>query len=115
MGSYTANLPTLTIDAGFASSSVLTGFEDASALIIMGPATLTGTCTVRVAKESDGVTSSSTWADYQSGGSDVTITSGGNAVQFTPPLAGSLILVSAASEAALRVFQVQKRFSVGGA
>ncbi len=115
MGSYTANLPTMTIDSGFASSSVLTGFEDASALIIMGPATLTGTCTVRVATESSGITASSTWSDYQSGGSDVTIATGANAVQFTPPLAGSLILVSAAAEAGLRVFQVQKRFSVGGA
>lgn len=115
MGSYTANLPTLTIDSGFASSSVLTGFEDASALIIMGPATLTGTITVRVATESSGVTSSSTWADYQSGGSDITIGTGGNAVQFSPPLSGSLILVSSTSEAARRYFQVQKRFSVGGA
>ena len=115
MGMYTANLPTLTIDSGFASSSVLTGFEDASALIIMGPTALTGTITIRIATESDGVTSSSTWTDYQSGGSDVTITAG-NAVQFTPPVAGSLILVSsAASEAARRYFQVQKKFGVGGA
>ena len=119
MGMYTANLPTITMDAGFASSSILTGFEDASALIIMGPAALTGTITVRVATESDGVTASDTWSDYQSGGSDVTITAG-NAVQFTPPLAGSIILVSSAGqpgggEAARRVFQVQKKFGVGGA
>ena len=113
MGSYTANLPTLTIDSGFASSSVLTGFEDASALIIMAPTTLTGTITVRVATESSGVTASSTWADYQSGGSDITLAAG-NAVQLTPPLAGSIILVSSATEAARRYFQVQKRFSVGG-
>ena len=51
MGSYTCNLPTLTIDSGFASSSVLTGFEDASALIIMAPTTLSGTITVRIATE----------------------------------------------------------------
>jgi len=49
VGSYTCNLPTLTIDSGFASSSVLTGFEDASALIIMAPATLTGTTNVGAA------------------------------------------------------------------
>jgi len=115
MGSYTANLPTLTIDLGYASSSVLTGFEDASALIIMAPAELTGTVTVRIATESDGVTASATWADYQSGGTDITL-GAGNAVQFTPPLSGSLILVSSvASESARRAFQVQKRFSVGGA
>jgi hypothetical protein len=114
MGSYTANLPTLTIDSGFASSSVLTGFEDASALIIMAPTTLTGTITVRVATESGGVTASATWADYQSGGSDITIGQG-NAAQFTPPLSGSLILVSSSLEAGRRYFQVQKRFSVGGA
>lgn len=115
MAMYTANLPTIVIDAGFASSSVLTGFEDASAMVIMGPATLTGTCTVRVATESDGVTASGTWSDYQSGGSDVTIATGGNAVQFTPPLAGSIMLVSATTEAARRYFQVQKKFGVGGA
>ena len=114
MGSYTANLPTLTIDSGFASSSVLTGFEDASALIIMAPAALTGTITIRVATESSGATASSTWADYQSGGSDITIGQG-NSAQLTPPLGGSLILVSSTSEAARRYFQVQKRFSVGGA
>ena len=114
MGSYTANLPTLTMDSGFASSSILRGFEDASALIIMAPSALTGTITVRVATESSGVTASSTWADYQSGGSDVTL-GAGNAVQFSPPLAGSIILVSSATEAARRYFQVQKRFSVGGA
>ena len=114
MGTYTANLPTLTIDSGFASSSVLLGFEDASALTIYGPATLTGTCTVRIATESSGVTASSTWSDYQSGGSDVTIATGGNAIQFTPPNSGSLILVSAAAEAARRYFQVTKKFSVGG-
>ena len=114
MGSYTANLPTLTIDSGFASSSVLTGFEDASALIIMAPATLTGTITVRIATESSGVTASSTWSDYQSGGSDITIGQG-NSAQLTPPLGGSLILVSSTAEGAKRHFQVQKRFSVGGA
>lgn len=112
MGTYRAKLATLTIDAGFASSSVLTGFEDAAALIIMGPATLTATVTVRVATESSGVTASSTFADYQSGGSDVTITTGANAVQFTPPAGGSLILVSAGTEAARRYFQVEKRFSI---
>jgi len=114
VGSYTANLPTLTMDTGFASSSVLTGFEDASALIIMAPTSLTGTITVRVATESSGVTASSTWADYQSGGSDITI-GAGNSAQLTPPLGGSLILVSSATESARRYFQVQKRFSVGGA
>lgn len=114
MGMYTCNLPTLTIDSGFASSSVLTGFEDASALIIMAPGTLSGTITIRVATESDGVTASATWADYQSGGSDVTL-GAGNAVQFTPPVAGSLILVSSTNEAGRRYFQVQKKFGVGGA
>ena len=113
MGSYTANLPTLTIDNGFASSSVLLGFEDASALTIMAPTTLTGTITVRVATESSGVTASSTWADYQSGGSDITIGQG-NAVQFSPPNSGSIILVSSSLEAGRRYFQVQKKFSVGG-
>ncbi len=112
MGTYRAKLPTITIDSGFASSSVLTGFEDASALIIMGPATLTGTVTVRVATETSGVTASSTFADYQSGGSDITITTGANAVQFTPPSSGSLMLVSASLEAGRRYFQVEKRFSI---
>ncbi len=114
MGSYTANLPVMTMDAGFASSSVLVGFEDASALVLMAPTTLIGTLTVRIAPESSGVTASSTWADYQSGGSDVTL-GAGNAAQLTPPLGGSLILVSSATETALRQIQVMKRFSVGGA
>jgi hypothetical protein len=112
MGSYTANLPTLTIDSGFASSSVLTGLEDASALILMA-GTLTGTLTIRVAPEVTSATASGTWSDYQSGGSDVTIGSG-NSAQLTPPLGGSMILVSSTSEAALRSITVQKRFSVGG-
>ncbi len=113
MGLYTANLPTLFISSGLASSSILTGFEDASALIIMAPTTLTGTITIRVATESDGVTATAAWSDYQSGGSDVTI-GAGNAVQFTPPLAGQLILVSSGPEAGQRAFQVQKKFGVGG-
>ena len=111
MGSYTANLPTLFISSGFASSTVLTGFEDASALIIMAPATLTGTITVRVATESSGITASSTFADYTSGGSDVTVAAG-NAVQLTPPVGGSIILVSSGPEGGLRAFQVQKRFDI---
>ena len=111
MASYTANLPTAFISSGSASSSVILGFEDADALIIMAPATLTGTCTVRVATESSGITASSTFADYTSGGSDVTVAAG-NAVQFTPPVGGSIILVSASSEAGLRAFQVMKRFSI---
>ena len=112
MGSYAAKLPTLTIDSGFASSSVLTGFEDASAIVFMA-GTLTGTLTVRVASESSGVTASSTWSDYQSGGSDITIGSG-NTAQLTPPVGGSIILVSSTSEAARRYIQVKKQFSVGG-
>ena len=112
MGSHVAHLPTMVIDSGFASSSVLTGFEDAASISIMAPASLTGTITVRIATESSGVTASSTWADLQSGGSDVTI-GAGNSVTITPPTAHSLILVSGTTETARRYFQVTKRFNVG--
>jgi hypothetical protein len=104
----------MTMDLGFASSSVLTGFEDASAIIIMAPTSMTGTATVQIATESDGVTSSAVWSDYQSGGSDVTV-GAGNSVQLTPPIGGSILLVTSSTQSARVSFRVQKRFSVGGA
>ncbi len=114
MGSYTAHLPVMTMDAGFASSSVLVGFDDASALVIIAPTAMTGTATVQIASDSSGVTASSGWADYQSGGSDVTL-GAGNSVQLTPPLGGSILLVTSATQSAKISFSVMKRFSVGGA
>jgi hypothetical protein len=114
MGSYLANLPNVTLDKGFASSSVITGIDDATALIIMAPSSMTGTATVQVATESDGVTSSATWSDYQSGGSDITIAAG-NSTQLTPPVGGSILLVTSATQSGQVYFRVQKRFTVGGA
>jgi hypothetical protein len=112
MGVYSARLPTLTMDSGFASSSVLVGIEDASALTIYAPATLTGTITVRCATESSGITGSSNFVDFQSGGADVTF-SQGNAVTLVPPGgAYSIILVSSTAEAGRRNFSAVKKFTI---
>lgn len=103
---FTCNLPTLTIDSGTQTSDAITGFGDAEALILYAPSALTGTVTVQVSPTTTG-----TFVDLESSGSDVTLTAG-NATVITEIPFGALRLSSSIAEGADRNISVQKQFLV---
>ena len=108
MSKYICDLPNLTIANAGTTSGAIGGFADARALMIYAPAALTGTVTVQVEPTDTGTS----WVDYGSGGSDVTIAAG-NAVTIEPISFRQLRLSSSGAEGAERVFTVTKAFEVG--
>lgn len=107
MSFWVVNLPDLTISNAGTTSNAIGSIDDAEAIVIYAPATLTGTVTVQVEPTETGTA----WVDLTSGGSDVTIAAG-NSVTITEGGFRQLRLSSSAAEGAARVFSVTKQFLV---
>jgi hypothetical protein len=110
MSKFHANLPDLVIANGATTTTtpITANLDDAEAIMITGPAALTGTVTVNVS--SDGGT---TYGDAGSGGSDITV-GAGNTVTISPVPFNALKVTSGSAEGAARTFKVAKIFKVGG-
>ena len=107
MSLFVCDLPTLTIANAGTESNAIGGFDDAEALTLYAPATLTGTVTVEVEPTIGG----SSFVDLTSAGSDVTI-GAGNALVLSPITFRQLRLSSSLAEGAERSFSVTKQFRV---
>ena len=110
MSGYRANLPDLVVrdNANTATSNVIAGFEDAKAITIFAPGTLTHTHHVQIHASAAAATTSSGWATHTSGGSRITIAQG-TAVTITDVEWGALRLSSLGVEATARTFTVTKK------
>lgn len=111
MGGFVANLPDVTIASGQTDSNAIGGMDDAEALTIYAPGTLTGTITIQVAPDrqvSEGGSAVTTWYTKQSGGADITIPAG-KSVTLTDIGFRQLRLHSTSAEGANRTFKLTKQ------
>lgn len=102
-----AQLPAVTINSGTTDSNTIVGFEDAYALSIQAPATLTSTAVTVAVIGSTSTTAS--FSTLQSGGVDIVLTQG-KACIITPIPYRQLKLQGTAAEGSDRSFTVAKVF-----
>lgn len=109
---FIADMKSLTIASGQTNGTAIGGFDDAEALVIYAPATLTGTITLQVAPEREasegGTSTAQSWATMQSGGVDITLPAG-KALTLTDIAFRQLRLVSGSAEGGDRAFRVTKQ------
>lgn len=108
MPSVICDLQPIIIASGTSTGNAVGTFDDANALTIFSPATLTGTITVEVEPSSTGTT----FVALQSGGSDVTIPAG-KATVLNKVGWRQMRLTSGASEGQTDTFKVTKTVLVG--
>ena len=107
MPQHIVPLPPMVIVNGSSYSNAITLFDDASALTIFSPASLTGVVTIETEPTSTGTN----FTTLQSGGSDVTLPAGKSTV-INKIGWHQMRLASAATEAAARAFPVNKSVNV---
>ncbi len=103
MAQYICALPAMVIVSASSYSNAISLFDDATALTIYSPDTLTGTVTIETEPTSTGAT----FVTLQSGGADVTLPAG-KATVINKVGWKQMRLASAASEASARTFPVTK-------
>ena len=97
-------MPTMTTTSGGTTSNVIRQFDDAWALTIYSPATLTSTSVTIDVEPTDTGTS---FVTLQSGGSDVVMVAG-KATVISPVPFMQMRVVCGAAEGADRIFRVTK-------
>ena len=103
------DLPNATITASNSTSGAITQFDDAYAVSIQAPATLTASqVSIQVAVSSGG---SAAFVTYQSGGADIVLAAG-KGLTMTPIPYRQLRIISSSVEGADRVFLLTKVFIV---
>jgi len=107
MPQHIVPLPAMTIVNGSSYSNVISLFDDATALTIFSPASLTGVVTIETEPTSTG----SNFVTLQSGGTDVTLPAGKSTV-INKVGWHQMRLASASAEAAARAFPVNKSVNV---
>lgn len=107
MPQHIADLPAMTVVSGSSYSNIISIFDDATALTIYSPATLTGAVTIETEPTSTGTN----FVTLQSGGTDVTLPAG-KATVLNKVGWRQMRLASAASEASARAFFVTKSVNV---
>lgn len=110
---FIADLANCVITSGQTNGSAVEGFEDAEAVSIWAPASLTGTITIQVSPDRPpdvgGVAAASkTWATLQSGGSDVTL-GASKMLTLTDITFRALRMVSGSAEGGDRTFKITKQ------
>lgn len=105
MSLFHANLPAITISSGSQNSGSIDGFSDATSVLVVAPATLTGTLTVQ------GSLDNSVFFDVQSGNADITL-SASDAAEIVNPSFQWVRVRSSTAEGADRTISLAKQFLV---
>lgn len=112
MAGFMVNLADAVILNGETESNAVHGCDDAEALTVIAPVTVSGTITIQVSSDppsSDGGTTSPTFRTLQSGGSDITLPAG-KGLTITDISFRQLKMVSSTGEGAARTFKISKQF-----
>lgn len=110
---FIADLKSCVITSGQTDGSAVEGFEDAEAVSIWAPGSLTGTITIQVSPDrppdAGGVAAASkTWGTLQSGGADITI-GASKVLTLTDITFRALRMISGSAEGGDRTFKITKQ------
>lgn len=111
MGLFHADLANCVIAISTQAGSAVGPVDDATAVTIFAPSTLTGTIRVQ-ASQNDTTKAAGTWVDVKSAGSNITVAADA-AVTVTEIAFRWLRVFSGSAEAAARTFGVRKQYDVG--
>lgn len=110
---FIAKMADCVISSGGTTGSQVEGFDDAEAVSIWAPGTLTGTITIQaspdVPEDVGGPTAANaTWGTMQSGGTDITIAAS-KVLTITDITFRRLRMISGSAEGADRTFKITKQ------
>lgn len=111
MSLFHADLASCVITSGQQAGSAVGPCDDATAVTIFAPSTLTGTIRIQ-ASQNDATRTAGTWVDVKSAGSNITVAADG-AVTVIEVAFRWLRLFSGSAEGATRTFGVRKQFDTG--